>query len=133
MQRYFDTSNYRFALTLTLRVYCLSIRHKKQVNIVAFLQSQLAFLLTLCVSICVFLYHQSGGSGQFGVCVIDILPLEEGAGVEFESRIKGGVSPSRSSLQLRKVFVSSCRLVAPLQAIPSQIFVSFSLMERCTT
>ncbi|KAL3789459.1 hypothetical protein ACHAWO_002788 [Cyclotella atomus] len=34
---------------------------------------------------------QSGGSGQFGVCVINMEPLEEGAGVEFESRIKGGV------------------------------------------
>lgn len=34
---------------------------------------------------------QSGGSGQFGVCVIDMEPLEEGSGVEFESRIKGGV------------------------------------------
>lgn len=32
---------------------------------------------------------QSGGSGQFGVCVIDMEPLEEGSGVEFESRIKG--------------------------------------------
>lgn len=27
--------------------------------------------------------------GQFGVCVINMEPLEEGAGVEFESRIKG--------------------------------------------
>lgn len=34
---------------------------------------------------------QSGGSGQFGVCYIDIEPLEEGSGVEFEARIKGGV------------------------------------------
>eukprot|EP00581_Thalassiosira_minuscula_P008901 CAMPEP_0183707070 /NCGR_PEP_ID=MMETSP0737-20130205/3741_1 /TAXON_ID=385413 /ORGANISM="Thalassiosira miniscula, Strain CCMP1093" /LENGTH=735 /DNA_ID=CAMNT_0025934645 /DNA_START=151 /DNA_END=2358 /DNA_ORIENTATION=+ len=42
---------------------------------------------------------QSGGSGQFGVCVIDIEPLEEGAGVEFESRIKGGV--------ISKPFISS--------------------------
>ncbi len=32
---------------------------------------------------------QSGGSGQFGVCVISMEPLEEGAGIEFESRIKG--------------------------------------------
>merc|ERR1711862_1045654 len=34
---------------------------------------------------------QSGGSGQFGVCVINLEPLEEGSGIEFESRIKGGV------------------------------------------
>jgi len=33
---------------------------------------------------------QSGGSGQFGVCYISMEPLEEGAGVEFESKIKGG-------------------------------------------
>jgi hypothetical protein len=34
---------------------------------------------------------QSGGSGQFGDCFISMEPLEEGTGVEFESRIKGGV------------------------------------------
>jgi elongation factor G len=34
---------------------------------------------------------QSGGSGQFGVCVINMEPLEEGSGVEFVSQIKGGV------------------------------------------
>jgi translation elongation factor EF-G len=34
---------------------------------------------------------QSGGSGQFGVCFIGMEPLEEGAGIEFESQIKGGV------------------------------------------
>ena len=33
---------------------------------------------------------QSGGSGQFGVCYINMEPLEEGSGIEFESRIKGG-------------------------------------------
>ena len=33
---------------------------------------------------------QSGGSGQFGVCYISMEPLEEGSGIEFESRIKGG-------------------------------------------
>ena len=32
---------------------------------------------------------QSGGSGQYGVCVVNLEPLEEGSGVEFESRIKG--------------------------------------------
>lgn len=42
---------------------------------------------------------QSGGSGQFGVCVIDLEPLEEGSGVEFESKIKGGV--------ISKPFISS--------------------------
>ena len=42
---------------------------------------------------------QSGGSGQFGVCVIDMEPLEEGSGIEFESKIKGGV--------ISKPFISS--------------------------
>ena len=42
---------------------------------------------------------QSGGSGQFGVCVINLEPMEEGAGVEFESKIKGGV--------ISKPFISS--------------------------
>ena len=42
---------------------------------------------------------QSGGSGQFGVCVIGMEPLEEGSGVEFESKIKGGV--------ISKPFISS--------------------------
>jgi len=42
---------------------------------------------------------QSGGSGQFGVCYIDMEPLEEGSGVEFVSQIKGGV--------ISKPFISS--------------------------
>jgi len=42
---------------------------------------------------------QSGGRGQFGVCLISMEPLEEGAGIEFESRIKGGV--------ISKPFISS--------------------------
>ena len=44
-------------------------------------------MLTTCVILTSDV--QSGGSGQFGVCVIDLEPLEEGSGVEFESRIKG--------------------------------------------
>ena len=42
---------------------------------------------------------QSGGSGQFGVCYITMEPLEEGMGIEFESRIKGGA--------ISKPFISS--------------------------
>jgi elongation factor G len=42
---------------------------------------------------------QSGGSGQFGVCVINMEPLPEGFGIEFESQIKGGV--------ISKPFISS--------------------------
>ena len=33
---------------------------------------------------------QSGGSGQFGVCYINVEPLAEGSGIEFESTVKGG-------------------------------------------
>lgn len=42
---------------------------------------------------------QSGGSGQFGVCYIDMEPLEEGEGIDFVSKIKGGV--------ISKPFISS--------------------------
>jgi elongation factor G len=42
---------------------------------------------------------QSGGSGQFGVCYITMEPLEEGAGIEFESQVKGGA--------INKAFISS--------------------------
>jgi elongation factor G len=36
---------------------------------------------------------QTGGRGQFGDCHIEIAPLEEGSGFEFENAIKGGVIP----------------------------------------
>ena len=36
---------------------------------------------------------QSGGRGQYGHVVIDIFPLEEGAGYTFTNDIKGGVIP----------------------------------------
>jgi elongation factor G len=37
---------------------------------------------------------QTGGRGQFGDCHIEIEPLEQGAGFEFENKIKGGVIPT---------------------------------------
>ena len=37
---------------------------------------------------------QTGGRGQFGDCHIEIEPLEQGAGFQFEDAIKGGVIPS---------------------------------------
>jgi elongation factor G len=37
---------------------------------------------------------QTGGRGQFGDCHIEIEPLPQGAGFEFENKIKGGVIPS---------------------------------------
>jgi elongation factor G len=36
---------------------------------------------------------QTGGRGQFADCHIEIAPLEQGAGFEFEKAIKGGVIP----------------------------------------
>ncbi|MGD8330547.1 MAG: elongation factor G [Acidobacteriota bacterium] len=38
---------------------------------------------------------QSGGRGQFGVCTIEISPLESGAGFEFEDKIFGGSIPQQ--------------------------------------
>lgn len=38
---------------------------------------------------------QSGGHGQYGDCVIEIRPLERGAGFLFEDRITGGVIPKQ--------------------------------------
>jgi elongation factor G len=37
--------------------------------------------------------RQSGGRGQFGHVVIELIPLKRGSGVEFESKIVGGVIP----------------------------------------
>ncbi|MET0252391.1 MAG: elongation factor G [Novosphingobium sp.] len=36
---------------------------------------------------------QSGGHGQYGDCVIEIAPLERGAGFRFDDKITGGVIP----------------------------------------
>ncbi len=37
--------------------------------------------------------RQSGGHGQYGHCVVEFSPLEQGAGFQFESKIIGGVVP----------------------------------------
>ena len=37
---------------------------------------------------------QTGGRGQFGDCHIEIEPLPQGSGFEFENKIKGGVIPT---------------------------------------
>ena len=37
--------------------------------------------------------RQTGGHGQYGHCVIEIVPQEPGKGYEFESKIVGGVIP----------------------------------------
>ncbi len=36
---------------------------------------------------------QTGGSGQFGVCYINVEPLPRGSGIEFENKIVGGSIP----------------------------------------
>lgn len=37
--------------------------------------------------------RQTGGSGQYGVCTLEITPLEVGKGFEFENRVVGGAIP----------------------------------------
>jgi elongation factor G len=45
---------------------------------------------------------QSGGRGQFGVCVIDLEPLPSGRGFEFEDKIFGGSIPQNYRPAVRK-------------------------------
>ncbi|MCL6417740.1 elongation factor G [Aestuariirhabdus sp. Z084] len=40
------------------------------------------------------LIHQSGGHGQYGDVTLDVQPGERGSGVQFQSRIKGGLIPN---------------------------------------
>ncbi|WP_426416630.1 elongation factor G [Aestuariirhabdus sp. LZHN29] len=40
------------------------------------------------------LIHQSGGHGQYGDVLIDVLPAKRGSGFHFHSRIKGGAIPA---------------------------------------
>ncbi|MBA4293233.1 elongation factor G [bacterium] len=37
--------------------------------------------------------RQTGGSGQYGVCTLEITPLEVGKGFEFENKVVGGAIP----------------------------------------
>ena len=46
--------------------------------------------------------RQSGGRGQYGHVVIEIYPLEQGAGFEFVNEIKGGVIPQEYIPAVRK-------------------------------
>ncbi|CAB9497901.1 factor G [Seminavis robusta] len=61
---------------------------------------------------------QSGGSGQFGVCFIDMEPLEEGAGIEFESRIKGGVISKTFIASVEKGVREQLQAGGPLGGFP---------------
>jgi elongation factor G len=61
---------------------------------------------------------QSGGSGQFGVCVINMEPLEEGSGVEFVSQIKGGVISKPFIASVEKGVREQLDLGGPLAGYP---------------
>ncbi len=60
---------------------------------------------------------QSGGSGQFGLCYITVEPIEEGGGIEFESKVKGGA--------INKTFINSVE-----KGVREQLGVSESIMFR---
>ncbi|MBI4775548.1 MAG: elongation factor G, partial [Deltaproteobacteria bacterium] len=46
--------------------------------------------------------RQSGGRGQYGHVVLKLQPLEKGSGIEFESKIVGGVIPKEYISSVRK-------------------------------
>ena len=51
--------------------------------------------------------RQSGGRGQFGHVVIEVTPLEKGAGFEFTDATKGGVIPQEYIPAVRKGIVNA--------------------------
>ena len=61
---------------------------------------------------------QSGGSGQFGVCYITMEPLEEGAGIEFESQIKGGAISKPFIASVEKGVREQLEFGGPLAGYP---------------
>jgi elongation factor G len=52
---------------------------------------------------------QTGGRGQFGDCHIEIEPLAQGQGFEFENKIKGGVIPTGFIPAVEKGIVEAMR------------------------
>jgi elongation factor G len=52
---------------------------------------------------------QSGGRGQFGVCVIELSPLPSGSGFEFEDKIFGGSIPQQFRPAVEKGVVEAAQ------------------------
>mmetsp|Transcript_37017 Transcript_37017/g.45259 ORF Transcript_37017/g.45259 Transcript_37017/m.45259 type:complete len:255 (+) Transcript_37017:1467-2231(+) len=61
---------------------------------------------------------QSGGSGQFGLCYINMEPLPEGSGVEFISQIKGGVISKTFITSVEKGVRDQLKSGGPLAGYP---------------
>jgi elongation factor G len=61
---------------------------------------------------------QSSGSGQFGVCYIDMEPLDEGMGIEFESKVKGGAIAKTVINSIEKGVREQLRSGGPLGGFP---------------
>ena len=63
---------------------------------------------------------QTGGRGQYGHCIIEMEPLQTGAGVQFESRITGGEIP--------KEFIEPIRRGVE-EALDSGVIASFPVTD----
>ncbi|MBW2418326.1 MAG: elongation factor G [Deltaproteobacteria bacterium] len=63
------------------------------------------------------LKKQTGGAGMYGVCFIDVEPLERGAGFEFENKVVGGAIPRGLIPAVEKGAVEACRK-GPLAGYP---------------
>ena len=66
----------------------------------------------------VILLIKPNSSGQYGVCVINMEPLEEGSGVEFVSEIKGGVISKPFISSVEKGVREQLELGGPLAGYP---------------
>jgi elongation factor G len=63
------------------------------------------------------LKKQTGGSGMFGVCYVNIEPLPRGSGVQFEDKIVGGAIPRNLIPAVEKGVRESC-VAGPLAGFP---------------
>tara|TARA_A100001037_G_C15153451_1_gene641411 strand:+ start:10834 stop:12882 length:2049 start_codon:yes stop_codon:yes gene_type:complete len=61
--------------------------------------------------------RQSGGRGQYGHVILELLPLERGAGFEFEDRLKGGAIPKEYVPAVRKG-IQDALASGPLSGFP---------------